>query len=203
VVEGLEDAGLRLLPSIPSVTLYALVQGNVNPRIGRISQTYSEGDLLAWDAESGFQYLNQWSYFSPSYEDRELGEHFTVYLRTTEGGPTAQTRWTMSDGAEIRINLSSTSLIVSHTLNGVTTTLNQMGFTNSSRLPWAGVQFGETTCRVWTQAGANTRTHGINLGSLIWDRARAYGVAALAACWQPRTGWPGFSWPSLRFRGHG
>lgn len=202
VVEGLEDAGFRLLPSIPDVDFYAMFQGTAHPRIGRISQTYSEGDLLAWDAESGFQYLNQWSYFTPGYEGRTEGDCFVVYLRKTRGGPDAQTRWTMADGAEIRVTLQNGSVAVSR--DGVV--LAQRGFTGTSPLPWVGASIAYNLVSLFIE-GQGLYTVPISPripeGGLGWDRVRVHGAAALAVSYVPFTGWPGFNWPSLRFRGWG
>ena len=203
VVEGLEDAGMRLLPSIPDVDFYVMFQGTVHPRIGRISQTYSEGDLLAWDSESGFQYLNQWSYFTPGYEGRTEGDCFTIYLRKTRGGPTAQTRWTMADGSEIRVTLVNNSVAVSR--NGIV--IAQRGFTSESPLPWVGVSIALDRTTLWVEGQPlHTVIHDPRFepwSALEWERVRVHGAAALAVSYVPLTGWPGFSWPSLRYRGWG
>lgn len=202
VVEGLEDAGFRLLPSIPDVDFYAMFQGTAHPRIGRISQTYSEGDLLAWDGESGFQYLNQWSYFTPGYESRDNGDRFTVYLRKTRGGPDAQTRWIMSDGAEIRVTLENGSAAISR--DGVV--LAQKGYTGTSSLPWVGASIGRFRSTLWLEDGVFEFDHEDIPGSqsvLEWESVRVHGAAALAVSYVPFSGWPDFNWPSLRFRGWG
>ena len=201
--EAMEDAGYRILPSIPDVDFYCLFQGKAFPRIGRIQQTYSAGDLLAWDSESGFQYLNQWSYFTPGYESREVGDAFTVYLRKTRGGPTAQTRWTMADGSEIRVTLVNNSVAVSR--NGVV--IAQRGFTTASTLPWVGVSIALDRTTLWVEGQPlHTVIHDPRFepwSALEWDRVRVHGAAALAVSYVPLTGWPGFNWPSLRFRGPG
>lgn len=201
VVEALEDAGMRLLPSIPDVDFYALFQGTAFPRIGRIDQTYSEGDLLAWDAESGFQYLNQWSYFTPGYEGREGGDVFTVYLRKTRGGPDAQTRWDMSDGSGIRVTLQNNSVAVSH--NG--TVIIQQGFATDSPLPWVGASIGYNSIKIWFDGGTRTETYDAPIAEagFQWERVRVHGAAALAVSYAPRAGWPGFNWPSLGYRAWG
>ena len=200
VVEGLEDAGMRLLPSIADVDFYVMFQGTVHPRIGRISQTYSEGDLLAWDDDSGFQYIAQWSYFTPGYESREANDCFTVYLRKTRGGPDAQTRWTMADGSEIRVTLQNNSVAVSR--DGVV--LAQQGFSSSSSMPWAGLSIARNNTMIWVEDRTVVQEYDwLASDSIIWDRVRVHGAAALAVNYVPRAGWPGFNWPSLRFRGWG
>lgn len=200
-VEAFEDAGMRLLPSIPDVDFYALFQGSVFPRIGRISQAYSTGDLLEWDPESGFQYLAQWSYFTPAYESRDSGDCFTVYLRKTRGGPDAQTRWTMNDGSELRLTLQNSSVALSR--NG--TVIAQRGFTSSSPLPWVGasIAYDSVTFFLEDQTHSITYADRIPSGGIDWDRVRVLGAACLAVSYVPRAGWPGFNWPSLQYRGWG
>lgn len=202
-VEAFEDAGMRLLPSIPDVDFYALFQGSVFPRIGRISQAYSTGDLLEWDPESGFQYLAQWSYFTPGFADRSSaeGECFTVYLRKTRGGPDAQTRWTMNDGSELRLTLQNSSVALSR--NG--TVIAQRGFTSSSPLPWVGasIAYDSVTFFLEDQTHSITYADRIPSGGIDWDRVRVLGAACLAVSYVPRAGWPGFNWPSLQYRGRG
>lgn len=200
VVEALEDADFRLLPSLPSVDFYAMFQGSVHPRVGRIDQTYSQGELLEWDTESGFQYLAQWSYFTPGFAARDSNMRLGIFLRKTVGGPDAQTRWTMADGAEIRVTLINGSAAVSR--DGVV--LAQQGFTSDSPLPWVGVNIGYNSTTIWTPAGVKEESHEtIPVTGLDWSRVRVLGAAALAVAYEQNTNWPGFNWPSLRYRGWG
>ena len=201
VVSALHDAGYRLLPSVPDLSLYALLQGNLHPRIGRIAAANKTGNVLEWDNESGFQYVSEWAEFVPGYEDRIPGRAFTVYLRKTRGGPDAQTRWTMADGAEMRVTLQNSSVALSR--NGVV--LAQQGFTSTSSLPWAGMAIRPESVVLWYEGGTRTVAYDVDWGvdGIDWKRVRVLGAAALASSYESRGGWPGFSWPSLRFRGAG
>lgn len=199
-VSALHDAGYRLLPSVPDLTFYALLQGNLHPRIGRIAVANASGNVLEWDNTSGFQYVSEWAEFVPGYQEREGIDNFVVYLRKTRGGPDAQTRWTMADGAEIRVTLQNTSVAVSR--NGVV--LAQQGYTGTSPLPWLGVQIAYGSLVLWHEGGTTTVSFpSMTYPGLIWERVRVLGAAALASSYTPRAGWPGFNWPSLRFRGAG
>lgn len=207
VVSALHDAGYRLLPSVPDVDFYALMQGNLHPRIGRVAAANKSGNVLEWDNDSGFQYVSEWADFTPGYENRtpgsegSQGDSFCVYLRGTSGGPTAQTRWTLSDGSELRINLSPTSVIVTHDGD----VLFQHGHTNDSPLPWARFSFGAQSSVAVLPDGEHYFNHRDERRIPIdWTRVRVLGVSALAVNYQPRAGWSsGFNWPSLRFRAAG
>lgn len=206
VVSALHDAGYRLLPSVPDVDFFAMMQGNLHPRIGRVAVANKSGNVLEWDNTSGFQYVSEWAEFVPGYESREEGDCFTIYLRKTRGGPTAQTRWTMADGAEIRVTLVNNSVAVSR--DGVV--LAQRGFTTESPLPWVGVSIAYNRITLWiedqplyTVSYSDEGMGRIPSGGLDWDRVRLHGVAALQVSYVPLAGWPGFNWPSLRFRAAG
>ena len=205
-VEAFEDAGYRILPSLPEThDFYALFQGTANPRIGYISSTPEDGELLEWDPISGFQYLAQWSYFSPGYGERDFNECMTVFMRATRA-MSAQTRWTMADGAEIRIIVSATSTQVVRIAGGVTTVIAQQGYTSDSPLPWIGVSIATNSLVLWHEDGALYVAYsdlGLSNFSIDWQRVRAYGAAALQVVYRPRSGWNAFSWPSLRFRSAG
>lgn len=215
-VEALEDAGYRILPSPSAGTgnqaLYALFQGTAYPRVGFIQQTYSVADLLAWDTTSGFQYLNQWSYFTPSYNQRDPGDDLQIFLRTTKGGPSAQLRFTVSATEEIRIVLSGASssvqVIYYRTDTSTSTVIAQQGFTTDSPLPWVGISIGPDVTNLWTADDAYRQFWHADKGAptalpLDWSRVRAYGAAAVMVKFGTRSGWNSFNWPSLRFRSTG
>lgn len=213
-VEALEDAGYRILPS-PSagtgtVSLYALHQGTAYPRVGFIQQTYSTGDLLAWDNTSGFQYLNQWSYFAPAFGGRAPGDDLQVFMRTTKGGPSANARFTVSATQELRVILSGTSnsVICQLVTDGTAQTIIQQGFTTESDLPWVGVSFGPDALQLWTADGVTRQRFYADAGisgtvPLDWTQVRCYATAAIMVKYGTRSGWNSFNWPSLRFRSTG
>lgn len=201
VVSALHDAGYRLLPSVPNIDLMCLVQGNLHPRVGRIAVANATGDVLAWDNVSGFQYVSEWAEFVPGYTTRPAGHGFGIYLRKTAGGPTAQTRWTIYDGTELRFIVSSTSAQLVRVVDGVSTVIVQQGFTTSSPLPWAAVNIGSVSTRIWTEEGVREVSHAA-IG-IDWTRMRTIGAAAVMAAYAPLADWPDYSWPSLRFRGAG
>lgn len=203
VVSALHDAGYRLLPSVSDVDFFALMQGNLHPRIGRVAAANKSGNVLEWDNDSGFQYVSEWAEFTPGYEGRTTGDCFTVYLRKTRGGPDAQTRWTMGDGSEIRITLQNSSVAMSR--NG--TVIAQRGFTGTSPLPWVGASIALDRTTLWVEGQElYTVIHEPRFepwSVLEWERVRVIGAAALQVSYVPLTGWPGFNWPSLRFRAAG
>lgn len=206
VVSALHDAGYRLLPSESSVAFMCLVQGNLHPRVGRIAVANSSGNVLEWDNVSGFQYISEWATFVPGYAERESGEEPVIYLRKTVGGPTAQTRWTMADGAEVRVTLVNNSIAVSRIVGGVSTVLIQQGFTTDSPLPWAGVLLGVGGVKIWVDGQERYVSYdSLGMGHIAvdWTRVRIHGAAAVQVAFRRITGWPGFNWPSLRFRGAG
>lgn len=206
VVSALHDAGYRLLPSESSVSFMCLVQGNLHPRVGRIAVANSSGNVLEWDNTSGFQYISEWADFVPGYAQRESGEEPVIYLRKTVGGPTAQTRWTMADGAEVRVTLVNNSVAVSRIVGGVSTVLIQQGFTTESPLPWAGVLLGVGGVKIWVDGQERYVSYdSLGMGHIAvdWTRVRIHGAAAVQVAYRRITGWPGFNWPSLRFRGAG